>query len=99
MRHISKPSHQSTWRSKTLSESNRNKKDIQEFLTELNKSGREIGSENEDEQIIKLKLQERIEKIDKKKCQLMLAAEKKCGNKKREGMFWYSTALKLAAQK
>ena len=29
----------------------------------------------------------------------MKAAEKKCGNKKGKGMFWYSTTLKFAAQK
>ena len=77
---------------------NEAKQDIKEFQKELKESGAYIGAETEQQLQKKKLLQHRIETLDNKRCQLMLAAEKKCGCKKNKSMFWYSTALRQAAQ-
>ena len=46
----------------------------------------------------KEKLEERLQKLDAKRSQLMKAAERKCGIAPMKGMFWYSNALRKAAQ-
>ena len=74
------------------------KKDIQTFLMELQQSGRYIGYETSEQRQKKVNLQQRIQSLDTKRYQLMKAAEKKCGKKKANGMFWYSTKLRIAAQ-
>ena len=73
------------------------KRDIQQLLLGLKSSGRYIGNETEAQTKVKLELHQRIQRLDTKRCQLMIAAEKKCGTKKADGMFWYSTALRVAA--
>ena len=69
------------------------KKDIKTFLTELEKSKRHSGNEIEEQQRTKLELHQRLQTLDTKRCQLILAAEKKFGTRKGKGMFWYSDVL------
>ena len=46
----------------------------------------------------KEKLEERLQKLDVKRSQLMKAAERKYGIAPMKGMFWYSNDLRKAAQ-
>ena len=75
------------------------KEDINKFLKELEETGGYIGNENSAQRSMKIDLQRRIQSLDTKRSQLMIAAEKKCGKKKSSGMFWYSSKLCIAAQK
>ena len=73
-------------------------KDILHFLKELKDSGKDIGSETEQQQQIKEAIEIRLQILDKKRYQLMIAAERKCGIVPMKGMFWYSRKLRDTAK-
>ena len=73
-------------------------KDIQQLLIDLKTTGNDIGTENESQKKEKEKIVTTLQKLDTKRLQLMLAAEKKCGIAPMKGMFWYSKDLRKAAQ-
>ena len=74
------------------------KNDIQMFITKVEKSGRYIGGETQKQLDEKLLLEHRIQVLDTKRTELMIAAERKCGPAPMTGMKWYSADLKNAAK-
>ena len=66
---------------------NEAKQDIKEFQKELKKSGTYIGAETKQQLQKKKLLQHRIETLDNKRCQLMLAAEKNVDARRTKACF------------
>ena len=75
------------------------KSEIEQFIENLEKEGRHIGTETDGQLLDKQALEAKLQKLDTKRYQLMIAAERNCGIAPMKGMFWYSKELKQAAKK
>ena len=72
--------------------------EIKLFLKNLQKNGNEIGSEDNRQLEARQKIENKLQKLDVKRYQLMIAVERKCGIAPMKGMFWYSDKLREAAK-
>ena len=73
--------------------------DIEDYLTRANDLSA-LGNEDKTKyEKVKKELERRIQVLDRKRYQLMIAAENRCGKKKNRGMYWFSLELQGAAYK
>ena len=72
--------------------------EIQDLYEKMAVGGRTVGEETTEESQVLKEIEKQLQKLDIKRCQLMKAAENKCGKKKMQGMYWYSIDLRDAAK-
>lgn len=73
-------------------------KKVHSHLNKLQKKGVEIGNEMNEDAEARKEIEIEFQKLDTKRVQLMIAAEKSSGKARMMGMFWFSARLRKAAE-
>ena len=73
-------------------------KRVKTHINQIQQKGIEIGNKSGDDEKARNEIEVELQKLDTKRTQLMVAAEKSSGKARMMGMFWYSARLRKAAE-